>query len=319
MPGCFTGESSTRKCPLSVFSVSITLQPLNYFSLEVIPGDAYRVERTGDDNTGFINRVVFTDQSRQESSAEKGQESIKDEHRKPTGKGEQNSTEAGKPDDPFHGLSRRERVKLKRKLKKEQVKARKRLKREGLQSSKKSDAETDSSKDDEAAVARLQTTWSISAPGVTLHDTLSRGLHSLEYSYPTPIQASTLPAAILGRRDIVGAAPTGSGKTLSYGLPILQYLLDERDASTSRSGGVATSESKRERLPLQALILTPTRELALQVTSELQKVSCNAVKIGTIVGGFAEVKQQRTLNKVRPPVLVATPGRLWELVSSIDW
>ena len=288
------------------------LKRLISFSLEVIPGDAYRVERTGDDNTGFINRVVFTDQSKQG-----GTDSIEDGHINSNGKGEPKSTEPGKPDDPFHGLSRRERVKLKRKLKKEQVKERKRLKREGMQSSKKSDAETDSKDDDEAAVASLQTTWSISAPGVTLHDTLSRGLHSLKYSYPTPIQASTLPAAILGRRDIVGAAPTGSGKTLSYGLPILQYLLTARDAA-SRSGGVTTPGSKRERLPLQALVLTPTRELAMQVTSELQKVSCNAVKIGTIVGGFAEVKQQRTLNKVRPPVLVATPGRLWELVSALD-
>jgi len=290
-----------------------------FYSLEVIPGDAYRVERIGDGNTGFINRVVFTDQSRQKSSEKEGCDSVEDGHRNPDGKGGPKPTEPGKPDDPFHGLSRRERVRLKRKLKKEQVKERKRLKREGLQSSKNSDAKTDGSKDDEAAVASLQTTWSISAPGVTLHETLSRGLHSLKYSYPTPIQASTLPAAILGRRDIVGAAPTGSGKTLSYGLPILQYLLDERDASASRSCGVATPESTRERLPLQALILTPTRELALQVTSELQKVSCNSVKIGTIVGGFAEVKQQRTLNKVRPPVLVATPGRLWELMSSKDY
>ena len=49
----------------------------------------------------------------------------------------------------------------------------------------------------------------------------------------------------------------------------------------------------------------------------LTKVSLNTIKIGTIVGGFAEVKQRRTLEKVKPPILVATPGRLWELVSCL--
>ena len=131
----------------------------------------------------------------------------------------------------------------------------------------------------------------------------------MQYTFPTPIQSATLPASILGRRDIVGAAPTGSGKTLSFGLPILQYLLETCTCATDgRRRGV-------QQLPLQALILTPTRELALQVTCELQKVSLNTIKIGTIVGGFAEVKQRRTLEKVKPSILVATPGRLWELVS----
>jgi superfamily II DNA/RNA helicase len=56
-------------------------------------------------------------------------------------------------------------------------------------------------------------------------------------------------------------------------------------------------------------------QLAIQVTNELTRVSSNHVPIGTIVGGFAEVKQRRVLEKKRPPVLVCTPGRLWELVS----
>ena len=172
----------------------------------------------------------------------------------------------------------------------------------------------DEEEEEEAAlhqsIAQLQTTWSIST-SVTLHTTLATGLHNLQYTFPTPIQSATLPASILGRRDIVGAAPTGSGKTLSFGLPILQYLLETCCATDGRRRGVVQLQ-----LPLQALILTPTRELALQVTCELQKVSLNTIKIGTIVGGFAEVKQRRTLEKVKPPILVATPGRLWELVRS---
>ena len=56
-------------------------------------------------------------------------------------------------------------------------------------------------------------------------------------------------------------------------------------------------------------------KLAIQVTNELSRVSSNHVPIGTIVGGFAEVKQRRILERKRPPILVCTPGRLWELVS----
>ena len=149
----------------------------------------------------------------------------------------------------------------------------------------------------------------------------------------------------------MGAAPTGSGKTLSYGLPILQWLLEENEKletknddgggedlnvnkkcignqfgfkEEDRTGIGLTnnnnqSKTKFERLPLQALILVPTRELAMQVTEELKRVCCKTIPIGTIVGGFAEVKQKRVLEKGRPPILVGTPGRLWELVSGCSW
>ena len=128
-----------------------------------------------------------------------------------------------------------------------------------------------------------------------------------------PIQASTLAASILGKRDIVGAAPTGSGKTLSYALPILQWLYTDREER----------EEKLEQYPLVALILCPTRELAMQVSNEFTKLihesevtgSGPKIQCGTIVGGLAEQKQKRVLDFKRPPILVGTPGRLWELVS----
>ncbi len=172
--------------------------------------------------------------------------------------------------------------------------------------------------DDDEAITKLRTSWSIHAPGVVLNNTLCAGLVTLGYDRPTPIQSASLPAAMLGRRDIVGAAPTGSGKTLGYGLPILQCLLEEADEEKGEKEKVEGCLGGDHR-SLQALILVPTRELAMQVSSELQRVSCNKVKIGTIVGGFAEVKQRRTLEKGRPPILVATPGRLWELVSFGRW
>ena len=196
-------------------------------------------------------------------------------------------------------------------------------------------------------VEQLRTSWSIAAPGISLHPILSKGLHRLNYAYPTPIQCATLPPAILGRRDIVGAAPTGSGKTLSYGLPILQRLLEERrdeyneqqqqqqqqqqelctmkevdenhtnnNKTTNVNGKIISNIDSSKRL-LRALILVPTRELAIQVEAELLKVCLRSIGIRTIVGGFAEMKQRRVLEKERPAIVVATPGRLWELVRII--
>lgn len=281
----------------------------------MIPADSYQVDKVGDEKTGFVTKVVVTNKEQERKDDSLTETASAKESKKPS------SNEEAK-------LSRKERQKLKRKAKKEAAKERKRLKKaqegdegqaidgkkgEPSTATKPAEAQdTSVSAADESLqqeIEQLQTTWSISAVGVTLHSTLCTGLHSLKYTYPTPIQSSTLSAAILGRRDIVGAAPTGSGKTLSFGLPILQYLLDEAEK-------VETEEVPREKLPLQALILTPTRELAMQVTEELKRVSCNKVPIGTIVGGFAEVKQKRVLEKTRPPIIVATPGRLWELVSS---
>ncbi|GAX11546.1 ATP-dependent RNA helicase DDX24/MAK5 [Fistulifera solaris] len=143
----------------------------------------------------------------------------------------------------------------------------------------------------------LQSSWCGATGGVLLHLKICNTLLKNEFWTPTPIQAATLPAAILGRCDILGAAPTGSGKTLAYILPIVQHLLD---ANLSRHS------------PLQALILTPTRELALQV----EKVGKAFASIGCIVGGLAQAKQARVLDVDRPTILVGTVGRLWELMSS---
>jgi ATP-dependent RNA helicase DDX24/MAK5 len=281
------------------------------FSLEVIPGDSYQVQKVGDDQTGFVTKVVLTKNEQEHKHPPKPKPSNTKEESKSSSSSEEKK------------LSKKERQKLKRKAKKEAAKERKRLKKtqegeedQATESATEKQSESQDNTNEFATdeslqqeIEQLQTTWSVSAVGVTLHTTLCTGLHSLKYTYPTPIQSSTLSAAILGRRDIVGAAPTGSGKTLSFGLPILQYLLDEADKQEKK-------EESRGKLPLQALILTPTRELAMQVTEELKRASCNKIPIGTILGGFAEVKQKRVLEKTRPPILVATPGRLWELVRS---
>jgi ATP-dependent RNA helicase DDX24/MAK5 len=156
---------------------------------------------------------------------------------------------------------------------------------------------------DPEMITALQTSWMIATGGVTLKEGVCEGLIKQDFQGPTPIQAATLPAAILGRRNIVGAAPTGSGKTLAYVLPILQHILE-----------LTVDDEERQQRPLQALILAPTRELALQVAHECEKLMPRIT--GTIVGGLAPHKQVRILEKRKPPIVIGTPGRLWQLVSS---
>jgi len=84
------------------------------------------------------------------------------------------------------------------------------------------------------------------------------GLKTLKFDKPTPIQAKTLPFSLSGR-DVVGAAETGSGKTLAFGIPILEFIFKQ--------------EVKNQ---LAGLILTPTRELAMQIRDHLQNISKNS-------------------------------------------
>ena len=136
-----------------------------------------------------------------------------------------------------------------------------------------------------------------------LHPLLLNGISRLGFEEPTEIQRLCLPKAIRDGRDVLGTAETGSGKTLAYGLPLLNSLLYDGD-----------DESKREG-KLKALILTPTRELAFQVSRHLSDVLGEERKrmVATVVGGMSQEKQRRILGK-KPPVLVVTPGRFWALV-----
>lgn len=139
------------------------------------------------------------------------------------------------------------------------------------------------------------------------------GLAAQGFSSPTHIQAECIPAALRDRRDIVGAAQTGSGKTLAFGLPILHLLATQQPQQQS-GDFVDNNISNNEEKSLKALILTPTRELAMQVCSHMQAIGkfCG-VWVIPIVGGISTEKQERLLKK-RPQVVVATPGRLWDLM-----
>ena len=172
------------------------------------------------------------------------------------------------------------------------------------------------------------------------------------FTAPTPIQKLTLPAALKGRMDIVGAAETGSGKTLALGIPIVQGILNDRKKDEERKLNKDISEPEPEDFDdeppeeellldeqietvetmedeevekdlvagklkgdkLRALILTPTRELAIQIKNHIQHILVKTdLSCTVIVGGISPEKQLRLLKR-RPEIVVATPGRLWELV-----
>ncbi|MFE6038963.1 DEAD/DEAH box helicase [Streptomyces sp. NPDC056452] len=127
---------------------------------------------------------------------------------------------------------------------------------------------------------------------------LTATLTGLGVTEPFPIQAATLPNALAGR-DVLGRARTGSGKTLAFGLALL-----------ARTAGMR-AESKR---PL-ALVLVPTRELAQQVSEALAPYAqALNVRLATVVGGLA-INRQAALLRTGAEVVVATPGRLADLVS----
>jgi len=140
-----------------------------------------------------------------------------------------------------------------------------------------------------------------------LHPSILRALLlDLKFTAPTPIQEAVLLPAIRDWKDVSAAATTGSGKTLAFGLPIIHRLLMLQEAP-------GWTDPRR----MQALILTPTRELALQIVSHLEAVAryaTPAIRVAAVVGGMAVDKQKRVLEKKRPAVIVATPGRLWELI-----
>jgi ATP-dependent RNA helicase RhlE len=126
---------------------------------------------------------------------------------------------------------------------------------------------------------------------MNLHPKLVRGVRDLGYVRPTPIQSAAIPAA-LGGKDLLASASTGSGKTAAFLLPILHHLLD------------------RPRRTTRALVLAPTRELALQILGDVQGLAKHSgITSGAVHGGVAMSPQERSFRQ-GVDVLVATPGRL---------
>lgn len=137
-------------------------------------------------------------------------------------------------------------------------------------------------------------------------------LAKLNFARPTPIQSAAIPQILAGH-DVIGKASTGSGKTLAFGIPILEHYLSIHAIKKE----MLLSKDGKQRFPPVALILSPTRELAHQISAHLidlcSNINVSGPRIATVTGGLSSHKQQRLLTDV--DIIVGTPGRLWETIS----
>ncbi len=132
--------------------------------------------------------------------------------------------------------------------------------------------------------------------GLGLHENLLKAVTTLGYTQPTPIQEKAIPVLVSGTKDLVGLAQTGTGKTAAFGLPLLHLLNIEH------------------RFP-QALVVCPTRELCMQIVSEIElfKQFMTGVQVLAVYGGTSIGMQIRDLKR-GVQIVVATPGRLIDLI-----
>ncbi|WP_423708652.1 DEAD/DEAH box helicase [Undibacterium sp. WLX3042] len=158
-----------------------------------------------------------------------------------------------------------------------------------------------------------------------LHVNIIRALTDAGYTKPTPVQEQAIPAAINGR-DLLVSSQTGSGKTAAFMLPALHKLATAEVVSytngktPNQERQSARSRGDRPRFVAakpKMLVLTPTRELALQVTTATDKYSAYSrrIKAVSILGGMPYPKQMQLLSR-NPEILVATPGRLIDHMES---
>jgi ATP-dependent RNA helicase DeaD len=130
-----------------------------------------------------------------------------------------------------------------------------------------------------------------------LHPALLRTLAQLEFTIPTPVQQEALPPLLSGR-DLIGQAQTGTGKTAAYSLPLLQGI-----------------RPRSEEKGIQALVLAPTRELAIQVANAIQSLGQElGITVLAVYGGQSYQLQIRSLRQ-GAEIIVGTPGRLLDLIN----
>ena len=166
-----------------------------------------------------------------------------------------------------------------------------------------------------------------------LNEQILAGVATLGFSAPTPVQAAAIPAVLAGK-DVVASAQTGTGKTAAFMLPTLQRIAVEKPGGAEKRGAKEPNASakpnaaagrgakrgdarrgstKRNAYP-RALIITPTRELAAQIDNVAKSVCASTGQQAVIVTGGARYKHQITALQKGCDVLVATPGRLIDLL-----
>ncbi len=142
---------------------------------------------------------------------------------------------------------------------------------------------------------------SLTFAGLGLPDVLLHALTAKHFTTPTPIQADTIPPLMAGK-DLLGIAQTGSGKTAAFSLPILAHLI----AEPRRPGPFQT----------RALILAPTRELALQIDEAIRTMAAGArIRTVVIIGGASRYKQCENMRR-GADIVIGTPGRVRDLMNT---
>lgn len=130
-----------------------------------------------------------------------------------------------------------------------------------------------------------------------LPQNIIKAIAELNFTEPTPIQQQTIPLLLKQRTDVVALAQTGTGKTAAFGLPLLSQI----DFSAPKT---------------KALILAPTRELCVQISSDLKKYAkyISGLKVTEVYGGASIEGQIRTIKQSNPHIIAATPGRLIDMI-----
>ena len=139
---------------------------------------------------------------------------------------------------------------------------------------------------------------------LSLAPQLARAVLEMGYETMTPIQEQAIPVVLEGK-DVMGAAQTGTGKTAAFALPLLQRMMKHENASTSPA-----------RHPVRALVLLPTRELAVQVAEQVELYAKYTNLRSAVVFGGMDMKPQTLALKAGVEVLVATPGRLLDHIEA---
>jgi superfamily II DNA/RNA helicase len=145
-------------------------------------------------------------------------------------------------------------------------------------------------------------TENISFASLNLAPEILKALDEFGYTTPTPIQAQAIPIVLQGR-DLMAGAQTGTGKTAAFALPMLQKLMP-----------LASTSASPARHPIRALILVPTRELAIQVEASVKVYAKHSALRSLVVYGGVDIKTQTPYLMKGVEILVATPGRLLDHV-----
>jgi ATP-dependent RNA helicase RhlE len=157
------------------------------------------------------------------------------------------------------------------------------------------------SRESSTAKGIVLTTTDLTFASLGLAEPLQRALDGESYTIPTPIQAQAIPVLLQGR-DLLGIAQTGTGKTAAFALPILHSLTVNRVGAGPRG--------------VRALVLAPTRELAIQIAESFRRYGRHlAIRQAVVFGGVGHRPQMDAMAR-GVDVLIATPGRLLDLMGT---